>query len=265
MPHIHVNNIDIYYEAHGEGEPLILIGGLTADHNVWKGPLRVFSKQYRVIIFDNRGAGQSSAPDYPYSTKMMADDTVALMNYLNIDSASIIGHSMGGCIAQQIAIHYPEKINKLVIACSRARPSKLADMALSMRAKLMDMNVDELTLTEYMMPFLFSEYFLKQLTNVKGFLQWSMQNPHPQTPTGFKQQLHAVITHDITQEIHAINTPTLIISGEEDCLMPPRMGEHFANELSNAKFVLIEKSGHMPHVEQSKVFTEETLSFLRRA
>ena len=202
MPIQKVNDISLYYESHGQGEPIILIGGLTADHNVWKSAVRVLSKDYRVIIFDNRGAGQSSAPDSPYTSKLMAEDTVALMHALDINSAHIIGHSMGGCVAQQIAINHPEVIKKLVIACSRAQRSSLADMVLSMRRKLMDEGVSDLTLAEYMMPFLFTENFLKNTGNVKGFIQWTLQNPHPQTPIGFKQQLHAVITHDISEQEH---------------------------------------------------------------
>ena len=251
----------MYYETMGTGEPLILIGGLTADHNVWRSTARLFAKHFQVIIFDNRGAGQSSAPDLPYSTQMMAQDTVALMDALSVPKAHFIGHSMGGCIAQQIAIHYPEKVDKMIIACARAKPSYLANMVLSTRLKLIEAGVSDALIAEYMMPFLFSEAFLKKTTQVKGFIQWTLKNPFPQSKTGFKNQFHAVETHDVIDKLNQIDSETLIISGEQDCLMPPRMGEAFAKEIPNATFKIIPSSAHMPHVEQSQLFSQLAMAF----
>src|SRR3989338_10152352 len=119
MPIITANNINIYYEQHGEGEDLILIAGLTADHHAWKSILRVLSKQFRVLVLDNRGAGQTDTPDYPYTTEMMANDVLQLMDACGINQAYIIGHSLGGCITQKIACIAPDRIKKMVIACSR--------------------------------------------------------------------------------------------------------------------------------------------------
>lgn len=262
MPIQPLNDISLYYEIHGQGEPLVLIGGLTSDHQVWKSALRVFSKYYQVLIFDNRGAGQSSTPDLPYTTHMMATDTVELMRALGIEKAHIIGHSMGGCIASQMAIHYPDAVRSLVVACSRAQRSHLADLALSMRKKLMEAHVSDVLLAEYMMPFLFSESFLKSIGNIKGFVQWTVQNPFPQSAIGFKQQLHAVLMHDISDKLHQITAPTLVIAGEEDCLMPAKTGEAFAKALPNAQFRVIKEAAHMPHVEQPTAFTDAISAFL---
>src|SRR3990167_9486363 len=117
MPKITANNISMHYEQHGTGDDLVLIGGLTSDHQVWKSALRILSQYFRVLIFDNRGAGQTDTPDLPYTTELMAKDTLALMTALNIPRAHIVGHSLGGCIAQQMALIAPDKVKKLVIAC----------------------------------------------------------------------------------------------------------------------------------------------------
>lgn len=263
MPLITANQISLYYEQHGEGkENLILIGGLSSDHQVWKSTLRHFSKYFRVTIFDNRGAGRSSVPDYPYTTSMMAKDVLDLMDALHMDQAHVLGHSLGGCIAQQMALIAPEKINKMIVACSRAKPNALANMALTTRAKLQRNGVNIDLLAEYVMPLLFCEEFLKNDIQVKGFIQWTVQNPYAQSLMGFEHQLHAVKTHDISSHLTKIKIPTLVIAGDEDILMPKSSAEMFASQLQNSIYHVIPNCAHMPHVEQSKIFTEVALDFL---
>lgn len=263
MPITTVNNISLYYEQHGEGrDHLILIGGLSSDHQVWKSSLRHFSKHFRVLIFDNRGAGRSSAPDYPYTTAMMAQDVLQLMDTLDIKRAHVLGHSMGGCIAQQMALIAPEKINKMIIACSRAKPNQLANMILTTREKLQANGVSAKLLAEYVMPFLFSETFLQDETRLKGFVQWTLQNPFPQSALGFSHQLQAVKSHDVSRELSAIQTTTLVIAGDADILMPQSSAKIFADQLKNSTFVVIPDCAHMPHVEKSKEFSEIVMQFL---
>jgi pimeloyl-ACP methyl ester carboxylesterase len=262
MPQLTLNNnISLYYEQHGSGEDLVLIGGLTSDHQVWKSTLRLFSKHFRVLIFDNRGAGRSSTPDVPYTLEMMAQDTLQLMDALHISRAHILGHSMGGGIAQQIALLAPEKINKLVIACTRSKQNALANMVFSMREKLHFMGVTNDVLAEYVMPFLFGDEFLNNPLLVKGFIQWTLRNPFPQTEMGYKHQLHAVKTHDFSEQLHQITTPTLVIAGEEDILAKPKQIAQLSQSLKNSTFVTIPNCAHMPHVERSKEFAEVVLRF----
>lgn len=265
MPIITINDIHLYYEQHGEGpDDLILIGGLSSDHQVWKSTLRHFSKHFRILIFDNRGAGKSSTPDYPYTTEMMANDVLQLMDLLGIKRAHVLGHSMGGCIAQQMALLAPEKINKMIVACSRAKPNALANMALTMREKLQAAGMPVEMLAEYVMPLLFSETFLQNEMQVKGFIQWTMQNPHPQSAMGFSHQLHAVKTHNVSDRLSVIHAPTLVIAGDEDILMPKASAKIFSESLENSDFIVISDCAHMPHVEKSREFAEQVMQFLTR-
>lgn len=110
----------MYYEIHGEGLPLILINGLGSDTIGWMFQVSEFANKYKVINFDNRGVGQTDSPDIPYSAQMMADDTVCLMEALNIDIAHVLGYSLGGFIAQELAIKYPHKVRSLILAASAA-------------------------------------------------------------------------------------------------------------------------------------------------
>ncbi len=121
LPTAHVNGINIDYSDVGNGRTLILVNGLGGTKRLWRRQTRLFKKYFRTITFDNRGVGKSDRPVGPYTIKMMADDTVGLMDYLRIERAHILGESMGGMIAQELAINHPERVDKLVLACTYAR------------------------------------------------------------------------------------------------------------------------------------------------
>jgi 3-oxoadipate enol-lactonase len=121
MPKIHVNGIDLFYNSCGNGEALILIAGFDCDTSYWSALMPALVDKYQVIRFDNRGVGQSSAQDSPYSIKQMADDTAALLNYLGITTVHVAGHSMGGQIAQELALAHPEKVKSLILLSSWAK------------------------------------------------------------------------------------------------------------------------------------------------
>ncbi|MCK5654501.1 MAG: alpha/beta fold hydrolase, partial [Dehalococcoidia bacterium] len=120
MPKAKVNEVNIDYAVHGQGEPLVLIQGLGGPRSGWIFQTRAFGKYYRVITFDNRGVGKSDKPGGSYTVRTMADDTIALLDYLGVDKAHVLGISLGGMIAQEIAINYPERVRKLILACTAA-------------------------------------------------------------------------------------------------------------------------------------------------
>src|SRR2546425_3248297 len=122
MPKVRVNGIQIFYEEAGRGEPLILIMGFGADHLAWAFQVRALAARYRVVTFDNRGAGQSDAPEPPYTIHTMADDTAGLMDALGLESAHVVGASMGGMIAQELALAHPARVRSVHLACTAARP-----------------------------------------------------------------------------------------------------------------------------------------------
>ena len=116
MPKVKVNGINMHYEVHGDGFPIVMITGVSFCLKIWDNVLiDSLSKQFKVILFDNRGAGQTDIPEGEYTIKMMADDTTGLMDALNIERAHILGFSMGGMIAQEVALNYPQKVEKLIL------------------------------------------------------------------------------------------------------------------------------------------------------
>jgi 3-oxoadipate enol-lactonase len=124
MPYVKVNDIQMYYEIHGDGEPLLLIVGLGTDISEWEGIIHWLAQTYKVLAFDNRGAGRTDKPDTPYSIEMMADDTAGLMQTLGNQQAHIFGISMGGRIALALALRYPTSVKKLVLVSTSARSIK---------------------------------------------------------------------------------------------------------------------------------------------
>jgi 3-oxoadipate enol-lactonase len=118
VPHIKANGINIYYESHGEGEPLFLIAGLGATHHLWELQVPSFARWYRVVAFDNRGSGETDKPTEPYSIAFFADDTAALMDALGIPMAHVYGQSMGGLIAQEFALRHAQRLHGLVLGCT---------------------------------------------------------------------------------------------------------------------------------------------------
>jgi 3-oxoadipate enol-lactonase len=113
-----VGDINIYYEIHGKGEPLVLIYGYAADSGLWFRQIPILSKKYRIIAFDNRGVGRSDKPDIPYTMAMMAGDIAGLLDTIGIDTAHIFGISMGGMIAQHFALNYPQRVISLILGCT---------------------------------------------------------------------------------------------------------------------------------------------------
>src|SRR5574338_652846 len=116
MPIINANGIDIYYETRGEGKPLVLISGLGYGMWFWNKVISDLAEQFQVIAYDNRGAGQTDQPDGPYNVQMMAEDCAGLLDALGVKDAVIMGHSMGGFIAQQLALLRPDLVGKLILA-----------------------------------------------------------------------------------------------------------------------------------------------------
>lgn len=261
MPFIKANNINFYYEQHGQGEDLVLISGLSADHAAWDLQLERLSKQFRVTVFDNRGTGQTDTPPGMYTSELMAEDTVALMNALNIESAHVAGHSMGGQIAQAVGLHYPERIKKLIIVCSTPKSPETANILLSLSLKLAEAGVGEALLIENSMPIIFASKYLEDKNNIPVHVDRVLARECPQTVEGYVSQLNACITHDVIKQLGKITVPTLVIGGEDDILFPIHHSEVMASKIPNALLMRLEDVAHMPNYECPEKYADAILDF----
>lgn len=264
MPKLKVNGIDLHYEETGRGEPLLLIMGFGGDHLAWGFQVPALGERYRVVSFDNRGAGQSDAPDAPYSTRMLADDAVGLLDALGIARAHVLGVSMGGMIAQEMALSRPARVRSLQLHCTYARPDRhilaLMETWRSVRAKA---TAEEWLRT--VAPWLFSpRTFQDRPEFVETIIQTGLASPHPFSLTGFLRQGDAVRGHDALERLPALTCPTLVSAAGDDILVPPRLAREVAAAIPGAELRVIDGAGHCYFWERPDAFNAMCLDFLAR-
>lgn len=265
MPKVKVGDINIYYEIHGEGEPLVIIPGATGGVDWEFRIIPVFSQEYKVVAFDNRGAGQSDAPDVPYTTEMMADDLAGLLDAIGINSAHIWGSSMGGMIAQQFALLYPKRVISLILACTGfGGPHSIITTDPEIIAALQ--HPKELPLKESIMQTLrliMSQEFIDKNPELIQKLMAKMME-HPAPPQGQMRQTQAIMSHETYERLPEIKAPTIVIHGEVDRTLPVENARILASRIPNAELVIMEKMGHGLFWEAEDESNRIVLDFLRR-
>lgn len=269
-----IGSVDLYYEEHGSGDPLLLIMGLAADSQAWMFQLPDFAQRYRTVVFDNRGVGRSSKPAGSYTIHEMADETAGLLDALSIPRAHVVGVSMGGMIAQELALRHPERVRGLVLACTYPEPDADVEerrrLSVSQFGGTVDaegnIHVDVSAITpllfvQQLLPTVFNQSFIerelpKLMQVFSGALQWGF------SMEAILGQVAAVMGHRCTDRLHRIASPTLVITGDADNLVPPAHSEILAREIPGAKLVKVPGGSHGFNFETPEVFNREVLSFL---
>lgn len=264
MPTIKTNGINFYYEERGSGEPLLLIMGITAAGAVWNVHVSDWKRDFRCIMGDNRGVGQTDKPVGPYSTEQMADDYAGLLDSLGLENVNVIGCSMGSTIAQQLAIRHPKKVKSLVLMCPWARCDNYAKGLFQhiMNAKAR-FRPEEFGL--YIQLLIFSKASwddAKQHSDLEDGRRADGLNPFPQPLHGLEGQAAACIDHNALPDLGKINVPTLVIGGKEDIFTPVWMAEEVANGIPGAELFLYEKLGHAFHFENTPDFNARIKNWL---
>jgi 3-oxoadipate enol-lactonase len=262
MPKVRVGDIDMFYMEAGRGEPLVLIMGYGGDHLAWAFQVRALAERYRVITFDNRGVGQTDAPDHPYTTRMMAEDTAGLMDALTIDRAHVIGVSMGGMIAQELALNHPQRVRSLHLGCTMARPDGHLNALLAAWRGVRVGVSHEVALRAFG-PWLFAPATYDERPEfVEMIVQTALANPYPQTLAGFIRQGEAIAGHDTLDRLGKIRCPTLVSVAEEDILVPARLSRELAARIPNAVLRVVPGAGHVYFWERPELFNALSLDFL---
>ena len=250
----------IYWDEEGEGAPVLLIMGLGTCSALWYRIRPALAARYHTIAFDNRGVGQSDIPPGPYSIPQMAADAAAVLDAANIVAAHVFGVSMGGMIAQEFALQYPNRVHSLILGCTsaggenavRADPGVLGFLA-SLPALSPENG------TEAAIPFLHDSSVPRSRIE-EGLALRRRWYP---SPNGYLAQLQAIYGWEAFSRLHHIQAPTLIIHGDNDRLIPARNAEILAKRIPAAKLVLIPDSGHIFTTDQPDVSQREILGFLR--
>jgi len=266
MPKASINGINISYKVQGRGEPLILIMGLGGECGDWVLQLRAFKKYYCVITFDNRGVGKSDKPSESYTVKTMADDTVGLMDYLGIDKAHILGVSMGGMIAQEVAINHPERVRKLILVSTNAGRDEKGGhspgllRAMGLKEDFSDEDIVSADMGKVMTSLnahAFSGGAIKLMAVPFCWMRGKLFGIE-----GLRGQFEAAMTHSTLGRLHLIKAPTLVMAGTEDRIVSPGSADIIASRIPNARLVKIEGGSHTIVAEKRGRFNREVLDFL---
>ena len=254
----------MYYEIHGKGEPLVLIQGLMGNSDLWWQEIPAFSKEYLVIAFDNRGAGQSDAPDIPYTIKMFADDLAGLLSAIGIKSAHIYGHSMGGMISQEFALSYPKMVISLILGGTSsgvllARPSDTSD---SRNIMSQTTQSPEEHARDVVRTCVTPEFVKKNPEMIQEYMRQLLK--HPASSGGGMRQREAIQNARSTYErLPEIKAPTMVIHGDADQAVSVENSRILAARIPNAELVIFKNAGHV-FIETKDEVNRAVLDFLRR-
>lgn len=262
MPSATINGVDLYYECHGKGEPLMLIAGLASDSQSWLPIVEELSRNYLVILPDNRGVGRTTPQDIETGIRHIADDCIALAQYLGLPSVSLIGHSMGGFVALDCAIRYPGQVARLILAgtsaCNSPRNNALfCDWAADLKSAGYSARW-----FRNMFYWIFSRRFFENPETLDQAVRFALEYPYPQSDIAFEKQVSAIGSFNCREGLSAIKSETLLIFGKEDLLFPPEQSIQALGAISGAQISVIEDAAHAMHVENPGAFTDCILHFL---
>lgn len=260
MPRVKVNGLNMYYELHGKGDPVVLIQGLGGNHTFWNPNLPQLVKRHRVLLLDYRGAGLTDKPKMAYSTKMFADDIGGLMDALDITRAHVVGRSMGGCIGQWLGIRHPKKVRSLILAATWGRADGMLKLCLDNWARIVARSGLG-GLFPHILPWCWTRDFFepKNATALARLKKLVYANRQPRD--AFIRQSLAGKRHDAIRHLSRIQAPTLVVVGEADILTPRKLSDEIVAGISTAKLHLIPGLGHAFYEEKPEVFNRVALDF----
>lgn len=252
----------IYYETAGEGEPLLMVQGLATDHLGWMLQVPELSKHHRVITFDNRDVGQSKQADGPYAIADMARDALGLADHLELDTFHLVGMSMGGAIAQEIALLAPERLRTLTLVVTFAGGGNWATERSRLWSEIRGL-LDHETHLDWLLLFGMSEQFYESPERIAYSKQLMRANPHPQPTEAFQRQVQASGRHEARDRLGTITVPTHVIGAEHDTLVPVWKSKEIADLIPGAHYSVMPGAPHALNMERAEEFNEMVLSWLR--
>jgi len=263
MPFASVVKYRIYYVEEGEGFPLVLIHGLAGDHTAWRPQIDAFRGRHRVVAFDNRGAGQSAQVDEPVTTADLAQDTLALMDALGVSRAHIVGRSMGGSIAQHIALRAPERVQSLVLCASFAKLDPLGVRVLTNMREVLEWRGNWADHARHSVQnFVSPGFFNTQRERVAQIER--LIGGETRLPACYVRQNHACLQHDTLDELQRIACPTLILAGGRDPICSLTATRWMSERIPGAETVIFETSSHFFLVEEAERFQALLADWLLR-
>jgi pimeloyl-ACP methyl ester carboxylesterase len=246
----------LYYEVTGQGPPLVLVGGKTSTiAGAWWRHIPVLSRHFRVIALDNRGAGQSDKPDRPYTTRLLAEDALAVLTATGERSAHWFGISLGGMILQELALGHPEAVRSLILGATHCGPpAALAPLSAPDAERLQSSPLKRLA-NLYAVDFLLThaEWVAEDATRFGKMPLFAIH-----------RQDQAVHNHDTCRRLSEIRCPVLILHGTQDRLVPRASAEQLHNGIRGSRLVLLEGAGHQLHSERADEVDQLVIDFISK-
>ncbi len=266
MPNTKANGIEIHYEINGSGLPLVLIAGLGYPAWEWHKMLPFLSKHFKVITYDNRGVGLTETPAGPYTASLLAADLAGLLDSLGIDQAIVMGHSMGGFIAQAFALEYPSRLNRLVLCSTNFGGPNHVPISAEAMTVLSDISSDPLTRFKKGLVVSTAPGFAdKHSEIIQDWLDWRLANPI--NGPGYQAQMAiglGLISPEASFEpkLHHITVPTLILFGAHDKVVPPANADLLAKEIFGSTIFILPDAGHFFPIETPQAAAEAVIRFI---
>ena len=261
MPIAQLNDVDLYYKIEGEGDPLVLIAGFGADHSIWNSISAKLAENYTVLTFDNRGAGQSAAPKEEYTIEQMAKDTAALLQFLHIDRAHILGHSMGGYIAQTLAHQFPSFVRTLTLSNTAMATQTCFHFFIQAYFELLKNDTSAELLAKLMSPWGFSYKYLNKPKVIDGLAKYSSNYSYPTSLIGYLGQFYAIGEFSSKRWAKKIKVKTLVFSSDQDLILNHNHTKDLADQIMHSEYFCFEECGHMPYIEQPQLFVDYVRGF----
>jgi 3-oxoadipate enol-lactonase len=250
MPYCETNDVQLYYELAGSGPDLLLISGLSGGTWSWFGQVPFFAKHYRVIAVDNRGAGQSGMPPGPYRVDQFAEDLLGVLDHLQVSQTYVMGLSMGGMIAQELALLAQDRVRALVLGCTHCGGSERIPPDPELLAQFVNNEgLSQAQIVDKNLPFFFSHGFLLEQPERVGLYRQAQLSAPLQPPHAFLGQVAAIRTFACCERLGRLTIPTLVVTGSADALVPPQNAMVLAGLIPGARLMEIPGAGHALHVE----------------
>jgi pimeloyl-ACP methyl ester carboxylesterase len=266
MPQVHANGIDIDYEVTGSGAPLVLIAGLGYGRWQWHKVIPALAGHFQVVAFDNRGAGGTAKPDGPYTVQMLAADTAGLLDALGIRRAHVLGHSMGGFVAQELVLSRPDLVDRLILASTNFGGPNHVPVTPGALAVMMDRSGDPVEVVRRGIAVAAAPGFAAAHPDlVQELVAYRLGNPVP--PAQYQAQLAVGLgllsaAACFEQRLPAVQSPTLVFFGEHDQVVPPANAELLARALPHGTVRILPGAGHIWMIERPAAAAAAIVDFL---
>jgi pimeloyl-ACP methyl ester carboxylesterase len=265
MAYAIVNGIRMHYEAVGNGDAVLLLSALSMPAAMWSPQVKALSPHFRVITFDHRGVGETDLPPEPvYTMGQLADDAAALLRQLKIARTHVVGVSMGGTVAQELALRHAPLVRSLVLVSAWAKADARFVQIIESWASLASRVPIEERYRHVFFPWVFSPAFFEKKDNVETAFRGVMAYPHQTKAEAIERQTRGILAWNGSRvaRLGSIRVPTLVVGGKDDIVTPPQFARALAKLLPRARLILM-AGGHSLIAEQTEAFNRTLLRFLK--